>query len=396
MTETRRDNYFMLIFVLAISSSFAPLSADFFAPSMPSATRDLGVSAEAIKNSLYIFFIGYGLSPFFWGAVADRFGRRITMLGGVSVYVIATLGCYFADSILEMSLLRLIQGAGAASGVVVSRAALRDIYGSSGATKAISGMFLIMVWVPILAPLIGGYIGAHLNWRISFLVMALVALFTLLGSYLWQHETVPEKPAQDKESYNWRLVLMNGIFARHALANMFCVGTMLLFIANFSYLSEHYYQFSAQQNGYILAAFNASLSVGIYLVRLFAPRIGVEKTIYLGLWIALAGWLLLWGICLRSVPELTLLLPPILFACLGTGMVISLSVGQALVPFTYTAGVASALFVCVQSAGSSLISFLATPLIESSLGMMASVLLLCSILAMTSMKFRYRAQRVEL
>jgi hypothetical protein len=68
-------------------------------------------------------------------------------------------------------------------------------------------------------------------------------------------------------------------------------------------------------------------------------------------------------------------------------MVISLTVGEALVPFAYVAGAASALFVFVQSAGSSLISFFVSLVFDSSLGVVTTALVLCSLLAMASMKF---------
>jgi hypothetical protein len=77
---------------------------------------------------------------------------------------------------------------------------------------------------------------------------------------------------------------------------------------------------------------------------------------------------------------------PILIACLGTGMVISLTVGQALVPFAFGAGVASALFVFVQSAGSALISFLVGLVFDITLNSITVVLVACSLLALVSMK----------
>ncbi len=389
MADPAKNQSYLLIFVLAITSSFAPLSVDFFAPSMPSATRDLGIAAESIQSTLYLFFIGYGLAPFLWGLLADRLGRRRVMLTGISLYCLASIGCYLSAGIFELSLLRLIQGVGAASGVVVARAVLRDVHGPTGATKAISGMFLVMVWVPILGPVLGGYLATHFSWRVSFLIMALIASSTLIGCYLWQAETRPEQAPQDQPSHrnNWHMVLANPSFIRHALANMFCVGTMLLFISNYSYLAEQHYQLSASGNGYVLAAFNAAISVGVYSVRWLAPRLGVERTIYTGLWLALAGWSILWGICFDSVPAATIILFPVMLACLGTGMVLSLSVGQALVPFAYAAGAASALFVCVQSAGSSLISYLATLSFQGTLSAITTVLLICSMSALSSMKF---------
>lgn len=376
-----------LIVVLAILSSFAPLSIDFFAPSMPNATRALNISSEALQTTLYLFFIGYGVAPFIWGHLADRLGRRRIMLFGVSIYCLATLGCFFATSVEVLSPLRFIQGAGAAAGVVIARAVLRDIYGAGGATKAISGMFLIMVWIPILSPLVGGYLAAF-SWRICFLFMFLIGFVALIGTYLWQMETVPQTPEGNGQVGNrWKAVLFNSGFVRHAGSNMFCIGAMLLFISNYTYLTELHYQFSAKENGYTLAIFSGSVSLGIYMVRLLAPRIGVESTITLGLWIALFGWSVVTFLCLYQVPGPALLLPLIVIACLGFGMVIALSVGQALVPFAYAAGTASALYVCFQSIGASLINFLFTLLIDSTLVSMNLVITLCSLLALCFVKF---------
>ena len=284
-----RNNGFLLIFVLAVTSTLAPLSVDFFAPSMPGATLDLATSATAIQSTLYIFFIGYAMSPFLWGGLADKFGRRKVMLAGVLFYCLASSGCFIAPGIFELSVCRFLQGVGAASGVVIARAILRDIHGPTGATKAISGMFLIMVWIPILAPVLGGYIATDFGWRSSFFVMALIAGLSFLGCYFWLAETLPDKtPILSARKNNWSEVLVNPVFIGNALANMFCIGTMLLFISNYSYLSEQHFQLSAAHNGYVLATFNTGISVGVYLVRFFAPRLGVAKTISLGLWIALA------------------------------------------------------------------------------------------------------------
>ena len=394
MSGISRIRSFQLIFMFAIASSFAPLSIDFFAPSMPNATRDLGTSADAIKITLYIFLIGYGVSPFLWGALADKIGRHKVMLAGITVYVLASIGCFLSSGILGLSLLRLLQGVGAACGVVIARAVLRDIHGPAGATKAISGMFLIMVWVPITAPVIGGYLASHSDWRISFLIMAFIAGMTLLGSYFWQTETKPAQiPAHDRKTDSWYAMLINPVFMRYALANMFCVGNMLIFLSNYSFLTEQFYQLSAAENGYVLAVFNAAISIGVYLVRVIAPRLGVENTIYLGLWMALAGWVALWAICLNNVPEPAVILPPLVLACLGMGLVISLTVGQALVPFAYAAGVASALFVFLQSAGASLISFSATLGTEISLTSISTVTVLCSLLALMGMRFMQKTEK---
>ncbi len=386
-----------MLVVLAVSSSLAPFSMDFFAPAMPDATRDLAASVDAVQSTLYVFLVGYALAPFIWGALADRIGRRKVMLAGLGVYIIASLGCFLATGIAGLAFMRMLQGIGAACGVVLARTVLRDIHGPGGATKAISSMYMIMVWIPISAPVLGGYLSSHLNWRISFLIMALLALLTLIGSLLWQTETKPLPSAANYSpsmTKSWISILSNSVFLRHSLANTFCLTTMLLFLANYSFLLEKYYQLGARESGYILATFNASLSAGVYLARVVVTALGVEKSIQTGLVMAFTGWLGLVGANLGP-PSPGLSLIVIALACLGTGMVISLTIGQALVPFSHTTGTASALFICLQSIGSALIAFLVGRYLESTLVSLSIMLAFCSLLALLSILLIGKPQTVS-
>ncbi len=379
-----------MLLLLAVVSSFAPLSMDLFAPSMPDAMRELGTSATAVQSTLYVFLAGYGLSPFAWGVLADRMGRRPVILAGIALYAISSVGCSLANDISMLSLMRFLQGIGAASGVVIARAVLRDVYGGEGATKAISTMFMIMVWIPICAPLAGAWMSAQWDWRSGFFLMLAIALLAALGSILWQTETrpvraTPVETSSKAKARAWLMPFQHPAFVRNAVANMLCITTMLLFLANSSFIAERHYQLSVTGNGAILALFNISVSLGVYLVRLLVPRMGVEQAILCGAWLLLAGWFLLWLLCLFFVPPAWAILAPVILACLGIGVVISLTIGQALVPFTYSAGLASALFICVQSSGSSLISYLISTAFQGSLLSVTSALLVCSLAVVASL-----------
>jgi len=375
-----------LLVVLAVASSLAPVSMDFFAPSMPGAARELGITANALKSTLYLFLLGYAVAPFLWGAMADRIGRRKVMLTGLSLYLVASLGCYLAAGIIELSLMRLFQGIGAACGVVLARTVLRDIHGPAGATKAIYSMYQIMVVIPIAVPLLGGYLSAHFSWRLCFLIMAVIASLTLLGSLLWQRETRPEHIENTAvTATRWLAILRHPDFIRNSMANTFCITAMLLFLANYSFLTEKYYLLDASGSGVVLAVFNASLTAGVFLVRLVVPRLGVEHSVRLGLVMALTGWLALLLLNLLSASPPTFALMPIAAACIGTGMVISLTIGQALIPFTFNAGAASALFIFVQSAAASTISFLSSQFIETTLTSISLMLAVSSLAALMCM-----------
>jgi len=385
--SSKPESPLKLVVVLAVASSLAPVSMDFFAPAMPSASRELGLAKNAVQSTLYLFLAGYAVAPFLWGMLADRAGRKKVMLAGLSVYIAASVGCFVSNDLAMLSLMRLLQGVGAASGVVLARTVLRDIHGPEGATKAIYNMYQMMIWIPIASPILGGFLSLHFSWRLSFLVMALIATVTVLGCFFWQQESRPERTrVSATPETRWYSILRHPDFIRNALANTFCITTMLLFLANYSFLAEKHYQVDASVSGFILAIFNASLTVGVFLVRFIVPRLGVENSVRLGLAIALTGWLGLLFLNLAIQAPVSALLP-ISLACIGTGIVISLTIGQALIPFTFNAGTASALFICMQSGGASLISFTVSQTSESTLTSISLLIACSSLLALMSMLF---------
>ena len=372
---------FMLAFVRALST----MSMDYFAPSMPSVTRDFGASVEAVKSAMTMFLLGFGIGPFVWGFLADRIGRRKVMLTGLGGYLLASLGCMLSPHVTALVVFRGAQGFCAASATIVARAVLRDVYGPAGATKAIAGMFLIMVWVPIISPFLGGLSSAMFGWRASFLAMVCVAGAVMWAAYLWLEETNPDDASGALAGAGrWSEILTDRIFLRHALSNMFLFAALLLFLSNYTYVTEALYGFTARENGFVLTAFNAAVAAGFYLVWFTVPRIGVARSTQAGLWLASVGWVAILALSLAPTPSLTLILPLTAVACLGTGLVVSLATGEALVPFTRAAGAASALFILIQSVGASLLNFVVSVSFDVTLTHLAAALAACALLSLSA------------
>lgn len=377
--------------MLAFVSALSTMSMDYFAPSMPSVTRDLETSVEAVKSTMTMFLLGFGIGPLVWGSFADRIGRRRVMLIGLGGYLLASLGCMLSPHIASLVSFRAAQGFCAASATIVARAVLRDVYGPAGATKAIAGMFMIMVWVPIVAPFLGGMTSALFDWRVNFLVMVCVAGVVLLAAYAWLEETNPaDLQTALPGAGRWREILTHRVFLRHTLTNMFLFAALLLFLSNYTYVTEVLYGFTARENGFVLTAFNAAVAAGFYLVWFTVPRIGVERSIRTGLWMTLAGWVSILALSLAPEPNLSVVLPLVAAACLGIGLVVSLAAGEALVPFTHAAGTASALFILVQSMGASLLNFAVSVSFEVTPTHLAAVLATCALLSFAASRLPAR------
>jgi Na+/melibiose symporter-like transporter len=121
--EVRRPPFLILVVVSAIG----PLALNIFMPSMPGLQATFGVSYGTVQLTLTLFLIGLAVCQLFYGPLSDRYGRRPLLLAGLILFVLASIACAFAVSIEMLIAARLIQAIGGASGIVLSRAIVRDL-----------------------------------------------------------------------------------------------------------------------------------------------------------------------------------------------------------------------------------------------------------------------------
>ena len=127
--------------LLALVSSFTAtgiIATSIYVPSLPAIGQDLSASPAAVKLTLSVFLATFAVGQLVYGPISDRIGRRPTLISGLAICVLASIGCIFAPDIWSLVGARIVQGLGACVGVVVTRAVIRDLYGRSGAARAMS------------------------------------------------------------------------------------------------------------------------------------------------------------------------------------------------------------------------------------------------------------------
>jgi MFS transporter, DHA1 family, multidrug resistance protein len=81
-------------FVIVIASIMAlnPLAMDMMLPALPNIGSTFQiVPANRPQEVLSTFLIGFGVGQFVMGPLSDRFGRRPVLLGGMTVYFVASV-----------------------------------------------------------------------------------------------------------------------------------------------------------------------------------------------------------------------------------------------------------------------------------------------------------------
>src|SRR5215467_2526226 len=187
MSLQAKDNYF-LIFILGLLTAIGPFSIDMYLPGFPAIARDLNTTVAHVSLSLSSFFIGISIGQFLYGPLLDRFGRKKPLYFGLTAYLLASIGCTFAYSADALIILRLLQALGSCSGMVASRAMVRDLFAVKDNAKIFSLLMLVVGVSPIIAPTLGGYMTATIGWRYIFVVLAFFGLAILAAV----HFSLPE------------------------------------------------------------------------------------------------------------------------------------------------------------------------------------------------------------
>src|SRR5678810_998653 len=144
--------------------------------------RNLHTTVARVTLSLSSFFIGISFGQLLYGPLLERFGRKKPLYVGLSIYLLASLGCALAASVQALIVLRLLQALGGCVGMVAARAMVRDLFDVSENAKVFSMLMLVVAVSPIIAPTAGGYITSILGWRYVFVVLIIVDIIVIISA----------------------------------------------------------------------------------------------------------------------------------------------------------------------------------------------------------------------
>ena len=173
-----------LVVALGALSAFGPLCLDMYLPALPQLPGDLSSTAGAAQLSLTSCIVGLALGQLLVGPLSDRVGRRRPLLVGVAVFALASALCAVTGSMPLLIVLRFVQGAAGAAGIVVGRAIVADLFAGRAAAAYFSTMAAINGLAPILAPVIGAQVLRVGTWRTVFWVLAGVGIVLWLLTLL--------------------------------------------------------------------------------------------------------------------------------------------------------------------------------------------------------------------
>jgi len=172
--------YLKMALILGLISAIGPFAIDMYLPALPDIGQSLGAEVGQVQLTLTVFFLALGSGQLLYGPVSDMVGRKPPLYFGLGLFTLASIGCALTNDVQMLIALRFVQGLGAAAGMVIPRAVVRDLHTGTEAARMMSLLMLVFSVSPILAPLAGSGVIALTGWRGVFWCVALAAAAGLL------------------------------------------------------------------------------------------------------------------------------------------------------------------------------------------------------------------------
>src|ERR1700722_6299223 len=176
-------------FVLLVAmTACGTLGMHVIIPALPSMAAALDMSISSAQLTITLYLIGLAIGQLAYGPISDQFGRRPVVLAGLALFTAAGLITVFSRTPALLISARILQSLGGCAGLVLGRAAVRDGAAADKAAAQLALLTLVMSMVPAIAPAIGGYITAYIDWRASYVLLAVFGGATLVACVLLMPE----------------------------------------------------------------------------------------------------------------------------------------------------------------------------------------------------------------
>jgi DHA1 family bicyclomycin/chloramphenicol resistance-like MFS transporter len=338
--------------ICASLTALAPLSIDMYLPSFPALAADLHTEIGQVQLTLGTFLVGLAIGQAFYGPISDRYGRKAPLYIGLTLYGAAAAGCALAGSVESLMLWRFLEALGGCTGLVVSRAVIRDRLEAKDSARAFSSLMLVMGLAPILAPLIGGAVLSALGWRAIFWIHCGAAVLILWFVHARMEESLD--PAHRRTLHpgtvlrNYWELLRDREFLGYSLAAGCVQAGMFAYIAGSPFVLIELHGIDPSHYGFVFGA-NAFGLIAMSQIntRLVRAR-SLDAVLGMALYAPLLAGLMLAVAALAGMAVLPVLLVGFFVFLAGMGCITPNASALALAHQSHRAGTASALMGTLQ------------------------------------------------
>ncbi|HXZ06930.1 MAG TPA: Bcr/CflA family multidrug efflux MFS transporter [Paraburkholderia sp.] len=343
-----------LILLLGALAACGPISIDMYLPSLPSIAAAFSVAASAAQSTLTSFMFGFSFGMLLYGPLSDSFGRRPVLLGGIVMYVLASIACALSFSIDSLMLFRFVQALGAGAASVLARAIARDAHEPSDAARVLSMLAIVTSVGPLLAPLIGGQLLLLGGWRAVFVTLTIFGTVCAVTAFLRVPETWPrEKRASSAVLQSFAAygkLLRDPVAWGHMLCGGMAFASMFAYITATPFVYIEYFHVSAQHYGFLFGLNIIGIMFGNFMNTRLVGRLGPLPIISAASMISFVASLFVSLVCLTGWGGLWAIVAGLFFVVGVVGVLSANCTTELMHRYPSNAGAAAAVFGAMQLA----------------------------------------------
>jgi len=347
------------ILTLVSLAGMAALSMNIFLPSLPGMTAYFDTTYAIMNLSISMYLAFTALLQLFIGPISDQVGRRPVVLISFVIFFIATIGCLLSTSIEVFLIFRMLQ-AFIVTGMVLSRAIVRDIVEDEKAASMIGYVTMGMAIVPMFAPAIGGFLNDLFGWKANFSMLLFIGIIIAAFAYFDLGETNNNiSKGFSKQFKEYPELFKSKRFWAYCFTTVFASGSFFSFIGGAPFVSTNSFELSSSAFGIYFGVTTLGYVVGSFISGKFSERFGIHFMLLQGSWITALGLCLSLFIFWLGFGSAMVFFGCMILAGVGNGMVLPNANAGLLSVRPSLAGSASGIGGAIMLGGGAFLAYLA-------------------------------------
>ncbi|NOD92307.1 Bcr/CflA family efflux MFS transporter [Ruegeria sp. HKCCD4884] len=353
---------------LVLLSGLSALSMNLFLPSLPNMAVYFDTDYKVMQLSIALYLLINAVLQIVIGPIADKAGRRPVLLWGLALFLLATLGCIYAPNAEIFLVFRMCQAV-IVVGIVLSRAAVRDMYDQDQAASMIGYVTMGMAVVPMIGPAIGGILEEAFGWKANFWLPFAIGALTLFLTFTDFGETAAKSGKSLIQQFKeYPELLTSPRFWGYSLACAFSSGAFFAYLGGAPFIGTELFGLSAAQVGIYFGAPAVGYFAGNFISGRYSMRVGVNRMVFWGSLLNAFGVALSASLFLVGSGTALSFFGLMTFVGIGNGMVIPNATAGSLSVRPHLAATASGLSGAIMLGGGAGLSALAGALLTHETG----------------------------
>lgn len=377
------------IVTLILIAGISALNMSIFLPSLSEMTQYFDTDYATMQLSVSAYLAATGVLQIFVGPISDKYGRRIVTLSALGIFVLASIGTYFATSITMFLGFRMLQAA-VATGIVLSRAVVRDMVPQAQAASMIAYVTMGMALVPMFGPMIGGAMDQFFGWHSTLLLLVICGAAVWVLVYLDLGETLSAGGVSFSDQFrSYPELFRSPRFWGYALCAAFASGSFFALLGGASFVAGTVFGLSPLWSGIALGAPAIGYAAGNYLAGRYSVLLGINRMAVIGSVVIIVGLGASLALAMIGITHPLIFFGFCTFLGLGNGITLPNVTSGLLSVRPHLAGTASGLGGAMMVGGGAALAQIAGGLLSPQTGALPLqwLMFLTSIAALASVMF---------